>query len=378
MDFEHIVIHKEMEWHSAFPEIIRLQNEDLVSIFRQAPVRPGPGVHGERNAKVTHFHQDPNSRIVLVRSTDGGLNWDSDSKIIIDESDGTQDLNLAMISQVSSGELIVNNLRLFAYVDQQRKSTLSGKRQIMPDRPARTFDSMAYDSLYMTRSIDNGMTWTKSTPFGIATMDFWTHTGQTGVVELPDGTWLLPFHGHGPGDIPNDNNDRIFIARSTDQGKSWGNPSVVLHDPNGLVAFHEPPMIRLKNGRLLIITRTSGADDHFYQAYSDDDGWTWQGLQRTPVIGVPSHLLELQDNRILCTYGYRHPPFGIKACFSYDGGTTWDVENEINIRKDGMHVDLGYPASIQLLDNRILSTYYFHGEDGIRYIAGSIWSANET
>ena len=66
MEFKHLVIHKDTDWHSAFPEIIRLKNGDFVCVFRQAPVRKVTGVHRERNAKVTHFHQDANSRIPLV------------------------------------------------------------------------------------------------------------------------------------------------------------------------------------------------------------------------------------------------------------------------------------------------------------------------
>ena len=129
MDFEHIVIHKDMEWHSAFPEIIRLQNGEMVCVFRQAPVRPGTGVHGEQGASVTHFHQDANSRSVMVRSLDDGLTWDPSTRVIVSESDGTQDHNLAMVSQVSSGELIANNLRLFAYLDDAGKAKLAGKRR---------------------------------------------------------------------------------------------------------------------------------------------------------------------------------------------------------------------------------------------------------
>ena len=36
--------------------------------------------------------------------------------------------------------------------------------------------------------------------------------------------------------------------------------------------------------------------------------------------------------------------------------------------------DLGDPASVQLQDDRILTVYYFHDDDGIRYIAGSIYT----
>ena len=58
MDIKHIVIYKGTDHHSAFPEIIRLHNGELLTVFRQAPVRAGSGVHKEHNAKVTHFHQE--------------------------------------------------------------------------------------------------------------------------------------------------------------------------------------------------------------------------------------------------------------------------------------------------------------------------------
>lgn len=82
----------------------------------------------------------------------------------------------------------------------------------------------------------------------------------------------------------------------------------------------------------------------------------------------------MPSGRILCTYGYRRKPFGIRAAFSEDDGLTWDMNHEVIIRDDGIHRDLGYPASVLLNDGRILSTYYFHGEDGVRYIGGSVWN----
>ena len=64
----------------------------------------------------------------------------------------------------------------------------------------------------------------------------------------------------------------------------------------------------------------------------------------------------------------------MRACFSNDQGETWDIGREVVLRDDGEHMDLGYPASIERKDGSILSTYYFHGDDGIRFIGGSIWS----
>ena len=61
---------------------------------------------------------------------------------------------------------------------------------------------------------------------------------------------------------------------------------------------------------------------------------------------------------------------------SDDEGDTCDMGNEIVIRDDGLHWDLGYPASVQLQDGRVLTVYYSHGDDGICYISGRIYAAD--
>ena len=370
MNFKHIIIHKGTDHHSAFPEIIRLQNGELLPLFRQAPVRPGNGIAGDTYEAATHYHKDTSSRGALVRSLDDGETWDPSTFVIVDPADGKQDHNMGMIAQVSSGEILVNNIRLFADLDEEAAEEFEGKRTLFPYATNRAGGTMAFDSLYLIRSSDNGHTWGAPQPFGVETMDYWSHTGQTGVVELPDGTWLTPFHGS----THPDETDRSFIARSSDGGQTWGQATTVAYDPEQRISFHEPPLLRLSNGRLLTVIRTAGADDYMYQAFSTDDGWTWQGLKRTQIHGHPSHLIELQSGRILCTYGHRHDPMGIRAVFSDDQGETWDMDHMVVIRDDGMDRDLGYPASIQMKDGRILSSYYTHGEDGIRYIGGSIWS----
>ena len=375
MNIEHIVVHKGADYHCAFPEIIRLQNGDLVTSFRDSPVMASdtggspPGAEAEAPA---HHHRHPDSRAALVRSTDDGLTWDPATRAVINASDGTRDLNLGMISQVSSGELIFNDMQLLVNVTEARAAELGTDRRIHVPRD-RAYGAMVFDSLYLVRSIDNGQTWGNPEAFGISSLDYYTHTGQTGVVELPDGTWLLILNGHcAPGEP-----DRVYVARSTDGGRTWGHPSTVAYDPERKRAFHEPPMIRLSSGKLLTVMRTHSfprvaGSDFLYQAFSTDGGWVWQGLKRTPMWGYPSHLLELRSGRILCSYGYRREPFGVRAVISEDEGESWDFDNEIVIRGDGPHRDLGYPAAVQLNDGRVLVTYYFPDTDGIRYIAGSI------
>jgi hypothetical protein len=198
----------------------------------------------------------------------------------------------------------------------------------------------------------------------LPSLEYDSHSGKNGVVVLADGTWLLPLHGSCGGE-----SERSLVVRSHDEGRTWGQPSVIAHDLERRIEFSEPAMVLLPSGRLLAMMRSEG---YLNQAFSTDGGWIWQGLKRTPMWGFPPHLLVLADGRVLCTYGYRREPFGVRAVLSSDEGESWDWDNEIIIRGDGLHRDLGYPASIQRRDGSILSVYYFSGEDGIRHIAGTI------
>ena len=44
----------------------------------------------------------------------------------------------------------------------------------------------------------------------------------------------------------------------------------------------------------------------------------------------------LSSDEVLCSYGHRRKPYGIRACFSRDGCETWDLSNEVILRSDGL------------------------------------------
>ncbi len=368
---EHITIYKGADRHAAFPHVIRLQDGSLTCVFREAPARPGAASTWEGNEKVSHYHLDDNSCIALVRSTDDGRTWDPATRVVVDQSDGTQDLNMAMAAQLSSGELLLNNHRWFLHVSKEQAESMSPDRKVLAAAHySERFGEMVADSLYMYRSADGGRTWSAPERFAIDGLTFQPHTGKDGVLEMPGGQLLLMFNATAVSGA----SSGVYAARSGDGGRTWAQPSLAALDPEGQVGFGEPSLVRLASGRLLSMMRTG---EHLYQAYSDDDGWTWQGVKQSPIWGYPAHCIQLRSGRVLCAYGYRRKPFGIRACLSDDEGETWDVSNEIVIRGDGLHRDLGYPASILLEDGRILTVYYFHDEDGMRYIGGSIYSEDE-
>jgi len=142
------------------------------------------------------------------------------------------------------------------------------------------------------------------------------------------------------------------------------------------------------------------SDKHPYimESWSEDNGKTWtyptnvyaeDENSRGNIIGGPTHLLRLENGKILCTYGYRQSKkMGIRAIISEDEGNTWG--KPIILRNDGGYLsslykkrfwqkqihpgnDVGYPVSIQLDDGEILTAYYITTKDQITSIETTKW-----
>ena len=130
----------------------------------------------------------------------------------------------------------------------------------------------------------------------------------------------------------------------------------------------EPHTIELPDGRLLTHIRVQKYGDvnmfTVYQSESSDKGKTWtKPVQLLPMLGgSPPHILKHSSGALVCTYGYREAPFGVKAMFSFDNGKTWDSGYDIYV--NGVSGDLGYPSSVELADGSIITIFYAHPEKG--------------
>jgi hypothetical protein len=172
---------------------------------------------------------------------------------------------------------------------------------------------------------------------------------------------------------------RVFCARSTDGGLHWEFVGFAGEEPPGFSIM--PSTVRLSPAKLLMATRTAErpAVTSIDLFSSDNNGATWKFLGKpAPSAGAfngnaPS-MIRLRDGRICLTYGFRNPPFGVRARFSRDEGRTWS--EEIILRNDGAAWDVGYPRTVQRPDGKIVTVYYFaeqpHTE---RTIVATIWDA---
>lgn len=313
----------------------------------------------EQQRRKYRTHADPTSTCVLLRSKDGGNTWDPKTKTLVVESEN-EAINDPAIKRLRDGTLIVTYFKWMSGGDDQ---VPTGKESPDPDH-LRTLDGEHYcwrTGTYTIRSTDNGESWENpvyvSAPTG-------KETGVSDpVIQLPNDDLLIPLYGSFPGET-----HRVIVMRSKDGGRSWEDAVTAAFDPLGQISFEEPALLYLPSGKIICMIRVHRRPEieygyYLYQTDSYDLGKTWSTPVKTPIWGHPPHMVHLDSGKILCVYGYRRAPFGIRACLSHDEGQTWDIQNEIILRADGIDRDVGYPTSVQLSDGRIFTVWYMTKED---------------
>jgi hypothetical protein len=122
--------------------------------------------------------------------------------------------------------------------------------------------------------------------------------------------------------------------------------------------YHELHAVEAADGRIVaqIRNHNKANERETLQCESTDGGRTWSMPRAIAVWGLPTHLLRLQDARLVMTYGYRRAPFGNLARVSKDHGASWG--DPITISDDGIGGDLGYPSTVELGDGSLLTVWY--------------------
>jgi hypothetical protein len=202
-----------------------------------------------------------------------------------------------------------------------------------------------YQGYVVASSRNGGITWTTATVPGVSpcsgseyelAADPWLSIGPDGTtylagisLDITDSAPRLPFRS------------KIQVNRSTDNGRSWSEPAVIvagtgrLHDKPALVA--DPR----RAGRAYIVwteflTPLGPPADGIYFSQTADGGETWSVPGRLdfpmPTGSTPHGALSLvpADGALLTVTTMRAPngttlPHRILAMRSTDGGTTWSA-----------------------------------------------------
>ncbi|MHC4639211.1 MAG: DUF1961 family protein, partial [Planctomycetota bacterium] len=178
--------------------------------------------------------------------------------------------------------------------------------------------------------------------------------------------------------------DRSFMARTMDSGKTFQFISWITGDPVNQRSV-TPSTVRISPTQLVSITRrkTRNPDTRKYinwleASVSHNNGGSWMYLSKVADTdrgeenGNPPALVRLRDGRLVVAYGYRSTPLGMRAKISKDDGATWG--KVITLREDAGRWDLGYPRMVQRPDGKLVTVYYYNTkQEPEPYIVATIW-----
>jgi hypothetical protein len=350
-----------------------LPGAEHVVVFRKEGVyAPFPGVRLDpktgfiyvsftRKAIRTHS-ETLGARGCVMESRDGGRTWEEVPRI----PDGTVGDRPSPIAPLSDGALgqIGQNWR--KWYPPERLPEFEGKYRIGRAGSYKPDWFAVNSGGWLGRSEDEGRTWTK-TP--IPALDTYASCSSPwSWTKLQDGRLLRAFM------VVKDAKDSGDVYVTTTRDGRTAETVRVMGDPEEKLRFTEETLVhQTSQGTIWVLTRVEGGDDQLYQGISADGGKTWISRKSGIVGHPPSGLVPLPDGRLVLTYGYRHPPYGIRAVVSSDEGLTWDTESIITLRNDGAGYDLGYPRSLLLADGTISTVYYFALDDHVTHIAATRW-----
>lgn len=334
------IISQQPEYYHGWPTLVRCRNGELLLLYS-----------GGREDHVCPF-----GRLELMRSCDEGKTWGQPTVVFETGIDDRE----AGLMETARWTLLANTFTSLDYVgllSEAEQIPAGTPRAWAPERLKRwqaERDRLTGDErqaalgMWMIRSTDGGLTW--STPYKSPV------SSPHGPVQLFDGRLL-----HAGKEVVG--TGRTGVCESTDDGQTWQWLAEIPQRPadNSLTDYHELHMVEAGAGRLVVHIRNHNTNNFFetLQTESSDGGKTWTMPHSIGVWGLPSHLLRLNDDRLMMTYGYRRKPFGNQARVSDDQGRTWS--EALTISDDGVGGDLGYPSTVQLADGSLLSVWYEGG-----------------
>jgi hypothetical protein len=230
-------------------------------------------------------------------------------------------------------------------------------------------------------SRDRGKTW--QGPFLFSGLEKFETTSRTDyLIDGSRGAFLF-MSAKQSGIRAGDHQDRAFVARTHDGGKTFAFLSWITREPDTARSVM-PSSVRLSKDEIVtaLRRRRDGSDGsrNWIDLYaSTDNGATWEFRSKVADTGQgngnPPAMVRMRDARIVVTYGYRSEPYGMRARISRDSGKTWD--REIVLREDGATADLGYSRSVQRGDGKVVTIYYYTTEAiPEQHIVATIWDPN--
>jgi hypothetical protein len=302
--------------HRAFPSLERLQNGDLLLVYREGS---------------DHF-KTLTGVARQVRSTDDGKTWSSPTTIWSKPGlDVSPDVGLC---RLDGGSLLLPLLEVRDLHRNPRWITCT-----------------------LLRSTDNANSWSSLPPPSVDGLseDWWWNTYGK-ITQLADGTILWPIARQ----KRHEEFWRTGLLFSYDRGLTWTRYTDVAQ---GLA--DEKYVLPLSPRRLIVQIRDLKTP-FLYQSYSNDNGLTWTAHKKTNLYGQAPCLFRTRKGVLLSTHRDIRPGrSGVALAYSFDEGESWQYARNLYESSDPGNRDCSYPTMVELKSREIMCAYYspFHDQN---------------
>jgi Neuraminidase (sialidase) len=197
-------------------------------------------------------------------------------------------------------------------------------------------------AVLLARSTDNGTTWGE--PVHLKLDSPYSFACSSPVRQLADGSLILGLY------CEDKTAKKTFGAtvRSADGGKTWKDLAYI-GETADIHLDAETDVVPLKDGTLLAALRSSKVDMHY--AVSADSGKTWGPVKTFGFTGHCPYFLRHSSGVILL--GHRLPATSLH--WTADEGKTWNGPVKIDA------VGGAYPSMVELPDGLVYCVYYEEG-----------------
>jgi lysophospholipase L1-like esterase len=289
------------------------------------------------------YSQNINS-IWIQATQDGGKTWSEPVRV----------MGLPSPRYITDANILVDGKRLTVFATHVLESV---------DHP----DKIAKSVFRVSVSEDGGQTWSPCEALPIQ------RNYVVGCIHAPvwlDGDTVVMGYSW---DVPAENNRpaaseggmflKSGVLISNDRGRSWKPGSDVELDIHPIGA-DEPAVVRLGNGDLFMVIRTSQARP--YETVSHDGGRTWEKPHPSVFRGhdSPTALLRLRNGMILRAWDNSPTNrFPLVVSLSADDGRTWSVPRTVtepDVRDDGsLSYDTAcYPTLAESADGTVVIAWW--------------------
>jgi hypothetical protein len=346
---EHIVVHREAGRYSAFPMLYR------------APGPNGEALHVHFGAGETSSHVEGRKQQHDFVSLDGGRTWKRSDR---------REPNPAWRTPGAPAQLVGPDVYNWRYVPADQRAILEANGIEVRNAPDGRVTYCV--GAFVRTSNDGGATWQQREIPLPAQAIINGYLDAAATLRLDDRTILRAVFGKPAARV---RYYESWLLRSEDNGATWSFSTIAADPSRDDRGFSETALVQAANGDVVAMMRIEPPmGTRLWVARSSDRGKTWSSPVETPLRGFPGHLLRLRDGRLLCTYGYREQPIGIRAAISRDDGRTWLEPDIVSLRSDGTGAtsDSGYPLTAELADGTLVTVHYIT-RDGITGVEATRW-----